>query len=391
VGLATAGVLGLGAALRRVAGDAAAALGMILVSLSPSLIAFEHHVLTEAGSFCLVALILAALVWPVKIPRCRWVQVLTLVLLLTAGYYFRQNILLLAPVVAVLYLARMWPQASAIAGKARARLIAIGQAIVILAVPYLASIPWQRYGDDAELAKVMFSQTLFLQKLIPFDHPALGKHADYYRQAVELSKFQGGFYSGMRRDLYYEIVARTAPAMAGKYRQIFWECLRSHPERYRDAIGRTVAVFFGMPGALSECQRSCDSVMSPVVIASSKTNSVCEGPAELFAANRRDFRQAADASALMCFVWRTIPLYAYILPATMFLSLVGLLVGLLRRHWLLFCLAALPWAALAPYVLALLSVDRYAVPAQSVLFAVAPSLIVLVWRACRPAKPAAKP
>src|SRR5713101_2243657 len=57
------GIWALGAATKEMGYPRAAAAGVIAATLYPTLVVYEHSLLTEAGTFCFVALLVRLLVW----------------------------------------------------------------------------------------------------------------------------------------------------------------------------------------------------------------------------------------------------------------------------------------------------------------------------------------
>src|SRR4051794_27571251 len=106
MGLGT--VLLLGRAARLLAGEWCGALVLLLVSLFPTSVAYQHLILTETGTSFFIALLITIALQQPKTQRAVWLQAALFGVVLTAGYYWRQLLLDLAPLAALIWLVRNW-------------------------------------------------------------------------------------------------------------------------------------------------------------------------------------------------------------------------------------------------------------------------------------------
>lgn len=384
------GLIGIvvgGVYVRRTAGELPAAVGMVLASLFPTLICYQHAVLSEAGVFCFLSLTLALLLWSPSFRGMRWVQATGLTAVLSAGYYFRQTLLPLAPLAAVLYAwgaARNLRRTSEGApAHERGRLpwtagaTVLCQAIAIVALPWASARFWQRYGDDQGFGNIVLSMTMVQQALLPPDSPHLGEHAQAYRDAIDASVRAGNLYSGLRYDLFFPLHNKLAPLLQRQTRSIFLECIRRRPGRYLAGMARTAMLFGGARGLDSEVSLHLRCVLNPAWMG--ERNYLNGGSPR----NNHDFTQVTSPSLLMVTLWKLHPWYRYLVIAGSICAITGLLVGLALRTYPLVALCAVPIGYLVPYVLILDCVDRYAMPAQAMVLLNLVAVPVLSWRSIR--------
>ena len=163
--MAALGCLLMADSVRRLAGEGAAAATLAVLALYPSLIAFEHAVLTETGTFFFLALALRLSLWTPETPRAAWLKAAGLALCLGAGYFWRQSLLLLAPWFALLHAAfqarerRRWPAA-------------ILQALLIVALPWGCKQAWLTHFDRGtmrQLDELVLRSFVVRQAVIPPD------------------------------------------------------------------------------------------------------------------------------------------------------------------------------------------------------------------------------
>ncbi len=375
---ALAGVGVGGVYIRRTLGDWPAALSMILVSLFPPLLVYQHTILTEVGVFCFLAMLVGLLVWYPQSPDRRWLQVGALLVTLCAGYFFRQTLLPLAPVAAVLFAFGAWPTLPRPAGTSwKPRAILLAQSFLIIGVPCLSAQAWQRFGNDKGFFNIVITQTMVQQALIPPDSPLLGTHAQEYQEAIAVSQSSRNLNSGLRWDLFFQIFPKLAPAINQDPLAVFLDCIRTHPGRYLAAAGRVALLFSGCQGLNSEVEYHQNMVLNPQNMG---LKNHMEGG---FPNNERDFTQVAKPSLVLRCLWHLKRPYKVLLILASAVSVLGLAIGLFWRAHTLFSLCAIPLAYLLPYILMLDSVDRYAVPAQAILVLNLVAVPMLGWRAIR--------
>lgn len=378
--LAGLALLGLGVALtlgitaRRFAGDAAAALVVVLVSAHPTFICYQHTVLSEVGSSLFLALFVCVLVVSSTRP---WLKTLTLAALLGAGYYWRQPLLSLAPIVAVLYgLLRLRWEAKCRSGGRLAAVVA--QVLVLAILPFQLTRPWRGYTDSEGLAEVALRQGLLRQALLPSNHEVLGTHAAEYVRAVQESSENGNFLSGLRSEqvsYFYEKLFRAGTAdRTGS--NLFLQCVWTNPLRYLAGVGRTLALMAGARGAESRNADLRLRILDDVPL----DHRLAPGPTRLVQRMRREFGAPARESLLMRLLRPIAPVFDRAVLAGSILSAIGVVAAICWRDAVLLALCAVPWAYFLPFGLSLASIDRYGFPAHPLLLA---NLVLIPWLVIR--------
>ena len=376
------GILVLGAAVRRVAGDVPAALSLVLTSIMPTLVTYQHFALTEAGTFFFLAVVVALLLWtPAGFPGL-WAKACLLVAAITAGFYWRQTILPLTLLAALLHAAAAWRQLRAArAPWSLGRLAAVAAQLALIAVlPFVLAKPWNRYSDQQYLRRAMICQGIMSQALLPPDHPSLGDKAQLYRDAIAAGKANGNFYSGIvGLPQETELTCTVPNAWRDRSEAFFLELIRQDPQRYCAAVGRMIMLTAGCHARLNQTANACAAVLSPERHAES--NSICTGPPHLQASIRQRFSQNTSPSYLMRRLWKIRKSFDHLVVLAMAVAAVGTLAGLVLRNLPLVTLYGVPLAFQLPYVLLLTTVDRFALPTQAMAVAILPAFPVLLWRA----------
>ena len=386
IGLGLAGTLAAGEAIRRLAGPWPASASLLLLSAYPTLVAFEHFVLTESGTFCFLALTVWVLTWDASTGARRWRQAVALVLVLAGGYYLRQTLVSLSPLVAVLFGWNAWrhrPQrASAAAPKRRAATAALVQMLLVGAAPHLLALPWQRCVEESPFRDIVLCQGMIRQALLPPDHPYLGIDGPFYADAIERSRFEGHLYSGLRQDLLYQALVRIRPRIPMPFGKTFLELAWQYPFRYLSGVGRTLMLFAGAGGLESESENIRQCVLNPALLVD--RNIICIEPTALRTHIHEDFSHPVKPSATMRFLWSATGTYGWLLRVSMICGGAGLLLGLVRRDLPLLILYGPPAAFLLLHAAFLASIDRFAVPGQPLFIAALAAMPVLAVRALKP-------
>jgi hypothetical protein len=375
---ALAGILLLGAAVRRLAGESVASLAVILVSMFPVLIVYQHSVLTEAGTFFFIAMILYLLLWPGRGRNSSWCKAAGLAAVLGAGYYWRQNVMVLTPVAAFFH----WcgarnasgSHSSAQAAHGRAGLASLSQAALIAVVPVLLSSFWNPYLDQKGLRDVTLKQGMLRQALLPPEHPYVGEYREAYFDAIRASLYEGNFYSGTRMELlaslsekiYSRPMDRPVPAF-------FLDLVVHYPGRYLSGLGRTLIFFAGGNGAESDNRIGRDEVLSP-------GSKISGGPEPLRSRIEKDFQQRPAPAALLHLFRRIGPYYDCWLIVAHAITAVGVLLALLWRDLRLSICCGVPAVYTLGYAVLLVSLDRFVAPVYPIVIVNGFLVPLLAWR-----------
>lgn len=355
-----AGILLLGAIVRKMTGPVTAALAVAALSLFPTLIAFEHSVLTEAATFFFITAILYLLLLEARTHREAWWKTTGLVLALAAGFYCRANVLVLAPVAALLYLPSRWNKVEGWRGRSTA----LAQAALICAAPGVLSLFWSPYTDNSGLRDVTLKQGMLRQALLPPEHPIIRDQLQPYYTGIRESLYNGNFYSGLRWD-YMTLLMGHIPArpLGRSVPGFFWDLVREHPDRYCRGLARTVIFFSGVNGAESDNRIGRAEVLTP-------GSKISAGPEPLRTRIREQFEQPPALSAVMVLLRRIAPLYDLWVIAAHLLLLASLALALWSRDLRLLSLSLVPLAYGASYAVLLVSLDRFVLPVYPIVLAI---------------------
>jgi len=364
-GIGCAGLLALGFVVRRFLGEWPAAAALLIGAFYPTLIGFQHYAITEVGSFAFLAFTMALLAWHGTTPRFHLLRAAALLVVLVAGYYWRQNVLVVAVPVALLHgwaamtEGELWPTFPK-ADKAwlrRSAPVAL-QVMVIAIMPYVFAKPWDRYIESNGMRDYMLQQGMVRQGLLPVDHPQVGAYKERYRAALAASVYQNNFYSGMREDLVGEVCTRVfANGLAVSGPQFFWTLVKQNPGRYASGIGRTLMQFAGFPALEKESHYCRDNILS--LSAESK---ISDGEPGLTARIRKEFVQKPADSIVHVLLRRLVPVYDNLLIVANFLTAIGLILGLILQNYKLSVLCGIPVAFIAPLAIIVSCPDRYVFP-----------------------------
>ncbi len=161
---AFAGIWLIGDALRKLGRRLAAPIVVLLLGAFPTLVAFEHIVLTEAGSFFFLALLVRLVAAPARRPLVRAVW---LTVALALAYYYRASFIWLAPVAAAIFCLSALRPAHWKTLVPAATAVALG--------PFLLAWPWARNPEvSRRTGASVLLYGLAKQAVIPRNSPLLG-------------------------------------------------------------------------------------------------------------------------------------------------------------------------------------------------------------------------
>jgi len=377
-------------AARRLLGPLAASIVLVLLSCYPTFVAYQHFVLTETGTAFFLAAVLYLLLWTPESTNHTWIKTASLVAVLSVGYYWRQALLSLAPVAAVLHGASLYTTwvrerqaASALRPGFRGKIVHLCvQVSLIGLVPFQLARPWSNYVDDAASVDTTLRQGILRQALLPPEHPYVGKHQAAYRKAIQESSAKGSFYSGLRSDLhgplYNMIFSQRMPLPP---RQFFLELVRKYPSRYFAGVCRTVILFGGAPALESENRISRQMILSPDWTGAKFS----QGPPHLEKQIQKDLQQQTSAGLVLRLLNALIPFYDVFLIYASVVTAIAVVVAFMTRNLTVVTLCAVPLAFLILPALSLASIDRYAFPTYPALLADAIMAPALLWNRPRQA------
>jgi hypothetical protein len=255
------GICLLGATVKRLGRPVEAAIVVLLLSLFPTLVTYEHALLTEAGTFFFLSLLLYVMTAPVSNPHRR---VAELAGVLALGYYHRSSLLYLSPAVALVYVVASWKQREAdhtLQRRTNGRIFV--EALAVLLLPFLLAYAWQRNPRVAErtgLSVLLYG--LAKQAVIPPEDPIWANAAAVYKDALDRSMVQGRLpLSGVREELVYPPLA-LIHAQAPQAGSIFVRSILRYPRRYAGGLVRASLLFAGAGSPGSDTARFREGVLS---------------------------------------------------------------------------------------------------------------------------------
>jgi hypothetical protein len=367
-----------GSAARRMGGPWAGAAAMLLLATYPTLVGYEHSLLSEIGT----ALFLSATVWLSGWRPERWAALkpVALVGVVSAGYFFRPSLLYLAPLVAAIDALGAVPPRSQVRSvdSLPARpwgRMAVRFALVAL-LPFAVALPWKRLDHTARLDSAMFCVGVLSQAVLPPGDPALGADGPKYARLIEEATASGGL----------SVTGLGTPGgslcYGGRHLHLFERAVLNYPGRYLAGVARTAALFAGWPGLES------DNELFTRLALTSAGSYVFPGPSpEIEGSIRRDFVQAVGTPPVSLPLRALVRPHRWLLRIAVFMALAALVVGLIRRDPVWLASSAVPLAFLSMHALLLAPIDRYAFPAYPVLLAsMVPITTVIVRGAARRAR-----
>lgn len=360
VSMAVMGCLLIASCVRRVAGPKAAAFSLALLAIYPTLIAFEHAILTETGTFFFVALALRLSLWTPETLREAWSKVSILGLVLGASYYWRQSLFALVPWFALLHLASARSQLKGRRGSAQVAL----QALVLLLVPWLLKTPWSlRFESEGRSAHVVQAFAV-KQALFPIDDPRVAPVSREYRQAIENAEREGS-WSGMTWSEASRLADKIAPASPSGVFAYLATLVAQYPTRYAAGVGRTLVFFAGFDGTDNSVQSLRALVLSPAGFGAK----IGEGPEPIASRLKEEFFHPTSPGALQRALWALCGPFDRGVIASSFAAVALFLLSLRRRDLALFAMAGTPLAFALAHALLLFSTNRFMVPIYPITLA----------------------
>ena len=348
--LACGGIYVLGKRLKSFSQPVEAALAVVLLSSYPTLIAYEHLLLTEVGTFFFLSLILYICTSSVKRPL---MGAFCLAIALAAGYYLRSSLLYMTPLVAVIYALRTLrrrPNEGYRGRKAVQALLLAG------AGPFLLAYPWERNP----MVSVRAGQSVLLYGLVksavlPPDDPILGNAAPAYRRAIEDSLSDGRLpMTGLQNG--GEVPVLDAIYGDGPWApSIFLRVVRTHPIRYLKGVGRNLLLFTELSGFQNDNSDWRAAALSP-------KSSLTQGLTS-FPILGEEFRRDTSSSLTSRVLRQLSPFYDLLLLLGFWATVAALIMGIWRQNLIIVTFTALPLAFILLHALVLMSEARMAFPA----------------------------
>ena len=375
---AIAGIILLVVIVRRLVGDLAGGLAVILLALDPNLVSYAHYALTETGIFAFLVLAIAFLLLVPEKHWRLWLKALGLAAIIAMGWYWRQYLISLAWPCALLLGLRQWSSASreySVAGAGESQRNPrtwtwigriVGPILIVGIMPSIATFPFRHFVNPAItelMTDIMLKNGIFKQALTAPEDPFVGTHRDEYVRAIQDSRFGGHLYSGLRArftgSLANEVFSQPG---APTGHQAFVALVKKYPKRYFRGVWRNLMLFFGARGSEDEIE-----ITRATILSRGWTEApVGGGPEPISSADKAVFSERAVDSFVRDLYRSLYSLYDFLLPIGFIFLFIGLVAACVWRQWNLFAFCFLPFIYLLPMALVLTSIDRYGLPTHPV-------------------------
>lgn len=356
------GILLLGSIVRRSAGDIWAAGCIVLLAAYPTLLVYEHIVLSEPGTFFFLALIVWTLLTPVRNMYCKAALITSAI---TAGFYHRQSLLFLAVPAAVMFVLsttdRSTGSSPAPVYLGRRSLPLWIAASIIAIVPYLLAYPWQRLPQVHQRINLVVAYGLVKQAFISPGDPAWGDGSAGYRDALAQSQIDGSLpLDGLKPGLENGPTSLLG-VRVNDLDKLFIRLVITHPVQYGHKVINTLLFYAGIGGWGSDSASLANSVLAPTATATLIGEAPPGSPslADVFAFPTADslVRKALRAS---------MPIYTLLVFLAVIAAPVALVFGIRSRDTELIVIAGSVISFLVINAAALNAQDRMAMPAWPV-------------------------
>jgi hypothetical protein len=300
---------------------------------------------------------------------------------LGVAFYWRQNVLILAPVIALAHASDEWRLLKERAASdqpirvSRSYGVMGLRAALVVILPYLCAQPWTAYSDPAFVRDMGIRQGIIRQALLPPNDPYIAPHARQYRTAIVAALRTGNFLSGIE---WHELMKLSETAFARPFPESPSRFLLSkaltYPHRYSSGICRTLLLFAGFKPVESDNRIYRDQVLHPTFTGSK----ISDGPEPLRTRIHEQFSQDTTDSLAAMFLRHAIPVYDVLLILASFVTVGGFAAGVVLRERRLILLCGIPLIYVMNYAVLLMAIDRFAVPIYPLVLSnllVAPVLI----------------
>jgi hypothetical protein len=359
--LACAGIWTLGRCLYQMGRPIEAAIGTVLLSAYPTLIAYEHALLTEVGTFFFLALLTYTLVQgglALRGPACT-------ALVIAAGYYYRSSLLYLSPVAGVICALKIlggcrWKGETITGPRVR---LAVSALIIGAVVPFILAYPWQRYPN----VSVREGQSVLLfglvqQYVLPPDDPILrdGDASWRYRLAVAQSMSNGTFpIGGIQNGREYAVLDPIFH-YGSEGRSIFLRVVLTHPRRYLDGVWRNLILYSGFGGFAN------DNAILRGRVFLSEGSKIDPGPG-WFPPLGTEFERHTVSSLTSRILLALSPVYDRLVLFGFLVTLITCALAVWRLDTIMMAFTIVPLVFILLHAILLFSQDRMALPTHPLL------------------------
>ncbi len=146
------GIWMLGAAIRREGFPRLAAAVILLLSAYPILITYQHTLLSDIGTFCCLSAMVNVMLWR---PKVLWHKTAAVVLVMTSSYYFKPDLIYVAPAAGIMYLLQMADSGTSSGWRFLIKGIskrALMHATIAVVIPFVLALPWSYLASKQDPA-----------------------------------------------------------------------------------------------------------------------------------------------------------------------------------------------------------------------------------------------
>jgi hypothetical protein len=384
------GILLIVSVIKQTWGRFSAAIALLLLSFYPTLIVYEHCLLSEVSTFFCLAIIIKLL--SDSRPQYRFfLKALFLMLGVTIGYYFRPTLLYLSPLVGLLFGLSLWKPGVHPEEMKRFmqphRLVIIMTIVLIAVGPFAAAYPWKQISKDG--SRRMAQQIIWgfvKQAAIPLNSPLLGAAADKYSESIKQSLNNGHLMmDGVRSDaLFYEVAYSIYKEYGSRLGDFLGPAIFKAPQRYLKRVIATLLYFTGFPGIESETQ-----AFTGMVLSDDTGSKLWPGPESIRQDIERDFSRPGGKNFSLPFMLRSLnPFFSVLIIAGWVATVFIFIVGCFRWEGRLLAFSTIPLAFSLMHALTLMANDRVIMPVHPLVLV---NLVLASAIIFRPLKKAIRP
>jgi hypothetical protein len=377
-----AGTLLIGAAVRRIATGTSGAMALLILTVYPVLIGYEHLLLSETGTFFFLALVLCLFTRFATSQNPRnWSHVVGICLAVGIGYYWRPTIIYLSPVLAVLYAITGLLAPYSASGRLDVlnlfrgeELVTFFKTLVIGILPWLLAAPWmmEMAHRNIKPSDLVLPFGLYKQVVVPLSDPVLRDYVKQYQAVIDRNSRNGVLpVDGVALGDSHELSVRIASAFnkAGVIRLI-----GRYPLRYTSAVIRSMAFFLGWPSAIRVDDENTNFARAALGLWP-PSDSLSSSLGWDVANKKLTPGTYSGGAWLGSTLTRVLPVYEWLLRSGS-LAAIGLLcLGVIRRLPKILAVSSIPLSFLFLHALTALPADRYAFPVYPLLLA---NLVLIV-------------
>jgi len=358
--LGNIGLLLIAVLLRRYERPLLSIFVLILTTLAPEFIAYQHTPLTEVGSFFFVALTIFALLYPRILG---WRSVFLLAGTLGLGYYQRPTLIYLAPLVALLWLFRLRSEQYIFRWR-----MAMPQMALIVVLPFLLKLPWSQMisanPTARDMNRYMIGFGMLKGVLLPPTDSLMEPYRDAYIKAIKDSSPDGVLdASGLTQGSFVQFQWQFMSAHGGDADSVFLDSIQRYPGRYATSVLRCLVYFMGRDSLDDDNIRSARAIFDKGAIGSCLEGK--DHPNYLIEVQY--FRRETGRSILAKVLNKLIFPFRWLVVIGSALTCFGFILAIVRKDILLLTFSVVPLFYLLLHSLLLLSVNRYAIPVQPLI------------------------